>query len=99
MRYCGQKDKEPKKGTNLKNTMEQKRPLLSSEIPIHDFGGHLTLNGGRYPLPFTIPVPTEAAPSLEFSPCEGTLFECKYKVKVTVTERADTKAKNKGGLV
>lgn len=63
------------------------------EAVIHDFQGNLTLNGGRYRLPFTIPVPHDYAPSFDMSPVEGSLLEVNYKVTVTVTEKADTKTK------
>ena len=99
-RFCAQKNRnsEPKKAAH-KNALEQKKPLVFWEAAIHDFHGHLTLNGGRYRLPFSIPVPANVAPSLELAPVEHSLFEVNYKVKVTVTECADTKAKKKGGLL
>ena len=67
-----------------------------SEATIHDFQGNLTLNGGRYRLPFSIPIPRDVAPSFEISPVEGSLLEVKYQVEVTVTEKADAKAKKSG---
>ena len=70
-----------------------------AEATIHDFQGNLTLNGGRYRLPFSIPLPPDMAPSFEISPVEGSLLEVFYQVEVTVTEKPDAKAKKSDKLV
>jgi len=93
VRYCHQKSKNEPKKIKSQNLYEDSKKVLSWEAVIHDFNGHLTLNGGRYRMPFSIPVPMNAAPSFDLSPVEQSLLEIKYEVEVTVTECADTRAK------
>jgi len=44
--------------------------------------GYKKLNGGRYTLPFSVLVPYDAAPSLEVSPVEMSMFDVAWYVSV-----------------
>ena len=92
IRFCDQKRTQPKKVLN-RTLHEHTAPFHKAVFNIHDFLGHKKLNGGRYNLPFCVPIPREAAPTLEVSPVEMSLFEVAYFVEVEITERSYT-AKN-----
>ena len=57
------------------------------KLDIHDFEGHQQLGAGQYAMPFSIPVPLNADPSFELSPCEGSLLELRYYLEVTLLEK------------
>lgn len=55
-RYCEQLRTKPTKVKN-NHLYSNRIEIHSSNFVIHDFQGHKTLNGGRYNLPFNIPIP------------------------------------------
>ena len=81
VRYCEQKKDNPKKIKN-KNLVINQKVLFTESLNIHDFMGYKRLNGGRYNLPFSILAPLDAAPSLEVSPVEMSMFEVAWYISV-----------------
>lgn len=68
-KFCEQRKDQPKKIKN-RHLLEDQRQIYYSQVAIHDFMGHKTLNGGHYKLPFVVTLPQDVAPSLEVSPVE-----------------------------
>ena len=55
-RFCQQRSDEPKKAKN--NSLISKESILhQASFDIHDFQGHMSLNGGTYKMPFNVEVP------------------------------------------
>ena len=90
VRYCDQKKDQPKKNKNrnLKSDFSQ---IQFHTFKIHDFMGHKNLNGGRYNLPFSIPIPPDAAPSFEIAPVELSSAGIFYYLEVTIFEKDNNK--------
>lgn len=85
-RICEQKKDAVKKIKNRHLNVTQ-RQIHKAQFTIHDFQGHKSLNGGRYNLPFSVPVPNEAAASLQVSPVEMSMVDVTYFVEVVITEK------------
>ena len=76
--YAEQKSSnEPKKAKSRIFTREQ-TPVFSSQLSFHDFQGCKELNGGRYILPFAVPVPRDLPPTIEVSPVEMSMLDVNY---------------------
>ena len=63
--------------------------LHQTSLDIHDFQGHMSLNGGTYRMPFSVEIPYDAAPSFEISPVEKSLLEVAYTIGAMITEIND----------